>query len=65
MAKIRKHASPLFKVRSKVNSEVFYSSVDFPDKVIENKTFMGVKKTPTDKTLHYMLKQNMVRVSNE
>lgn len=65
MPKLKKPASPLFKVKSKVNSEIFYSSKDFPDKTIENKTFMGVKKTPTDKTLHYMLKENMVKVSNE
>ena len=57
--------SPLYKIRSKVNSDMFYTSKDFPEKVIEGKTFIGVKKTPTDKTLHYMLKQNMVKVSNE
>ena len=57
--------SPLYKIRSKVNSDTFYTSKDFPEKVIEGKTFIGVKKTPTDKTLHYMLKQNMVKVSVE
>jgi len=57
--------SPLYKVKSKVNSDTYYTSKDFPEKIIEGKSFIGVKKTPTDKTLHYMLKQNMVRVSNE
>jgi len=52
-------------VKSKVNSDTYYTSKDFPEKIIEGKSFIGVKKTPTDKTLHYMLKQNMVRVSNE
>jgi len=57
--------SPLYKVKSKVNADTYYTSKDFPEKIIEGKSFIGVKKTPTDKTLHYMLKQNMVRVSNE
>lgn len=57
--------STLYKVRSKVNSDTYYTSKDFPEKIIEGKSFIGVKKTPADKTLHYMLKQNMVRVSNE
>jgi hypothetical protein len=65
MAKQRRNTSPLFKVKSIINSDFYYSSKDFPEKIIDGKTFIGVKKTPTDKTLHYMLKSNMKKWSNE
>lgn len=65
MSKFKKKAAPLFKVRSKINSDVYYSSQDFPSRIIDGKTFMGVKKTPSDSVLHYMLKENMVKVLGE
>lgn len=65
MAKKKGLTSPLVKVKSKINSDLYYTSKDFPEKVIEGKTFMAVKKTPTDRTLCYMLKENMSFVSNE
>lgn len=64
MTKIRKTPSPLIRIKSKVNSDSYYTSKDFPEKVIDGKVFIGVKKTPTDKTLHYMLKENMEKVPN-
>jgi hypothetical protein len=64
MPKIKKTPYTLFRVKSKVNSDFYYTSKDFPEKVIDGKVFIGVKKTPTDKTLHYMLKENMEKVRN-
>ena len=54
--------SPLFKVKSLINSDVYFSSEDFPKKIIDDKVFIGVKKSPSDKTLHYMLKDNIKKV---
>ena len=65
MSKYKKVRSPLIKVRSKVNSDIYYTSSDFPHKCIEGKKFIGVKKTPTDKNLHYVLADMIVKVSNE
>lgn len=65
MAKQKKFRAPLVKVKSKINSDVYYTSKDFPEKVIDGKKFMGVKKSPSDSSLHFMLKENMVFVSNE
>lgn len=65
MAKKKKVLSPLYKVASKINSDMYYTSVDFPSKVIDGKVFMGVKKYPSDKTLNYVLKENFVKYSNE
>ena len=65
MSKIKKDRAPLIKVKSKVNSDVYYTSSDFPQKDIDGKKFIGVKKTPTDKTLHYIVKDMVVKVSNE
>jgi hypothetical protein len=65
MSKVKKDRAPLIKVRSKVNSDVYYTSSDFPQKDIEGKKFIGVKKTPTDKTLHYIVKDMVVKISNE
>lgn len=61
----KKVASVLFKVKSKVNKDSYYTSKDFPEKVIDGKVFMAVKKTPSDKNLFYMQKDMMERVSNE
>jgi len=44
---------------------LYYTSKDFPEKVIDGKVFIGVKKLPSDKTLHYMLKEMMSKISNE
>jgi hypothetical protein len=58
--------SPLIKVRSKINTEdIYYTSKDFPEKIIEGKKFMGVKRIPSDKNIRYMLKENMTFISNE
>lgn len=65
MSKIRKIPSPLVKVKSKINSDYYYTSKDFPEKVIDGKVFIGVKKSPSDKSLHYMLKEMMSKISNE
>lgn len=65
MSKLKKKPSPLFKIKSKVNSDIYYTSSDFPEKIIDDKVFVGVKKTPTDRTLHYMLKQNMEKCRTE
>nr|QMP82904.1 MAG: hypothetical protein [Caudoviricetes sp.] len=54
--------SPLFKVKSIINSDIYFSSEDFPKKIIDDKVFIGVKKSPSDKTLHYMLKDNIKKV---
>lgn len=58
-------ASPLYKVRSKINSDCYYTSEDFPNKVIDNKVFIGVKKSPSDQTLNYVLKENFVKCKDE
>ena len=64
MAK-KKFSAPLLKVKSKINSDFYYTSKDFPEKTIEGKTFIGVKKNPFDQNVHYMLKENMVFVIDE
>ena len=67
MNKKTKHKpqTPLVKIRSKINSDTYYTSKDFPNKVIDGKVFIGVKVTPSDKNLRYMLKENVVKCSNE
>lgn len=65
MSKIKRKPAPLYKVRSKINSDAYYSSADFPTKIIDGKTFVGVKKSPSDSTLKYMLKENLVKVVSE
>lgn len=65
MSKFKKNSAPLIKVKSKINSDLYYTSKDFPEKVIDGKVFIGVKKSPSDKTLHYMLKEMMSKISNE
>jgi len=62
MSKIKKRPAPLYKIKSKVNSDVYYTSSDFPQKTIDGKVFIGVKKTPTDRTLHYIVKDMVSRV---
>lgn len=62
MPKIKKSPAPLYKIKSKVNSDVYYTSIDFPQKDIDGKTFIGVKKTPTDKTLHFIVKDMVSKV---
>lgn len=58
--------SPLIKVRSKINTEdVYYTSKDFPEKIIDGKKFIGVKRIPSDKVIRYMAKENMNYVSNK
>lgn len=65
MPKRSRGSSSLYKIRSKVNSDLYYSSTDFPEKVIDGKVFIGIKKTPSDKTLFYMLKENVERCLND
>lgn len=65
MAKIKRKPAELYKVRSIVNSGIYYTSTDFPTKIIDGKTFMAVKLAPSDSTLKYMLKENMVKVVND
>lgn len=65
MPKVKKIPAPLVKVKSKINSDYYYTSKDFPEKVIDGKVFIGVKKSPSDKTLRYMLKEMMSKISNE
>jgi hypothetical protein len=65
MVKKLQERSPLFKVKSIINSDLYYSSKDFPERIIDGQVFMGVKKSPSDKMLHYMLKSNMKKYSNE
>jgi hypothetical protein len=55
----------LVKVKSKVNSDSYYTSKDFPEKIIDGKAFIAVKKSPSDKILHYMLKENMVKCKSD
>lgn len=57
-----KTRSPLYKVKSIINSDIYFSSEDFPKKIIDDKVFIGVKKSPSDKTLHYMLKDNVKKI---
>ena len=52
-------------MKSKVNSDYYYSSKDFPEKNIDGKIFIGVKKLPSDNVLRYMLKENMVRCKGD
>jgi hypothetical protein len=61
----KKSPAPLYKVKSKINSDTYYSSMDFPEKIIDGKRFIGVKKTPSDNNLNYILKENVVKCSNE
>lgn len=65
MAKIKKVSAPLYKIKSVFNSDMYYTSTDFPNKVIDGKTFIGVKKYPSDRTLNYVLKENFKKWSNE
>lgn len=55
----------LYKVKSMYNDDTYYTAKEFPEKHIDGQVFKGVKKTPSDKTLHYMLKSNLVVISNE
>ena len=65
MAKNKRKPAELYKVRSKINSDTYYTSVDYPTKIIDGQTFMAVKLAPSDSTLKYMLKENMVKVVND
>ena len=65
MPKQKKPRAPLVKIKSKINSDTYYTSEDFPNKIIDGKKFIGVKKYPSDNVLHYMLAENMAKVSNE
>ncbi len=49
--------SPIYKVKSKFNSDSYYTSKDFPEKIIDGKTFIAVKKNPSDREIFYMLKE--------
>lgn len=66
MAKKRTKPIPiLYKVKSIYNNDTYYTSKEFPEKSINGEVFKGVKKSPSDNTLHFMLKSNLVIVSNE
>ena len=65
MPKIKKERAPLYKVKSKFNSDTYYTSEDFPEKIIDGKKFIGVKKTPSDNRVNYILKENFVKCSTE
>lgn len=54
--------APLIKIKSKINSDYYFTSKDFPEKIIDGKVFIGVKKSPSDKTLNFMLKENVEKV---
>lgn len=65
MLKKSKVNSPLFKIKSKFNSDTYYTSKDFPEKIIDGITFVGAKRSPSDKRLHFIMKDMFVKVSNE
>lgn len=49
--------SPYYKVKSKINGDIYYTSKDLPEKIIDGKTFISVKKKPSDREIFYMLKE--------
>ena len=63
MQKRKKQRAPLYRIQNKINNDVYYTSPDFPQKTIDGKIFIGVKKTPTDRTLHYIAKDPMVKIN--
>jgi hypothetical protein len=58
-------SSPLIRVRSKVNNVIYYTSKDFPSKIIDGNDFIGVKKSEKDKQIFFMKKDSMELISNE
>lgn len=65
MKRTKQIPAPLYKIKSKINSDIYYTSASFPNKVIDGEVFIGIKKTPSDKTLNYILKENVTKLSNE
>lgn len=65
MLKPSKVNAPLVKIRSKFNSDTYYTSKDFPEKIIDGIIFVGAKKSPSDKKMHFIMKDMFVKVSNE
>lgn len=61
----KKTSTPLVKVRSKINNVVYYTSKDFPSKIIDGNDFIGVKKSEKDNQIFYMKKDSMEIISNE
>lgn len=63
---MRKNTSmPLIRVRSKINNVIYYTSKDFPSKIIDGTDFIGVKKSEKDNQIFFMKKDSMEIVSNE
>jgi hypothetical protein len=56
---MRKQRPTLRKVKSLFNGDMYYTSENFPSKYIDGKEFIGVKKTETDRQIHYMMKENL------
>lgn len=55
----KKKASPLYKVRSKINQDIYFTSKDMPVKEIDGQIFIGVKKREKDDSIFFMKKENM------
>lgn len=55
----KKVSSPLIRVRSKINQDVYFTSKDFPTKEIDGQVFIGVRKNANDKQIFFMKKENM------
>lgn len=56
---MKKQSIHLKKVKSLFNGDLYFTSENFPSKIIDGKEFIGVKKNATDKTIHYMMKENL------
>lgn len=48
------------KVKSKFNSDEYYTSPSFPTKEIDGAIFIGVVKSPKDTNILYMKKDNIM-----
>ncbi len=55
----KKSSAPLYRVRSKINQDIYFTSKDMPTKEIDGHTFIGVKKREKDKSIFFMKKENM------
>lgn len=49
----------LYKIRSKISHDVFYTSEKFPMKEIDGQIFIGVIKSKDDKNIFYMKKDGI------
>lgn len=55
----KKSQAPFYRIRSKINQDIYYTSKDMPTKEIDGHVFIGVKKSEKDHSIFFMKKENM------